>query len=34
MSRKSNNNQQSCDKHTHAFADLQNKILEYRHATG
>ena len=26
--------QQSCDKHTDAFADLQNKILEYCHATG
>lgn len=25
--------QQSCDKHTDAFAQLQNKILEYRQAT-
>ena len=26
--------QQSCDKHTDAYADLQNKFLEYRQATG
>ena len=26
--------QQSCDKHTDAYADLQNKLLEYRQATG
>ena len=26
--------QQSCDKYTDAFADLQNKILEYRQAIG
>ena len=26
--------QQSCDKHTDAFADLQNKILEYRQSIG
>lgn len=26
--------QQSCDKHTDAYADLQNKILEYRQSTG
>ena len=26
--------QQSCDKHTDAYADLQNKILEYKQATG
>ena len=26
--------QQSCDKHTDAFADLQNKILEYKQSTG
>ena len=26
--------QQTLDKRTDAFADLQNKILEYRHATG
>ncbi len=26
--------QQSCDKHTDAFADLQNKILEYRLSIG
>ena len=26
--------QQSCDKRTDAFADYQNKLLEYRHATG
>ena len=26
--------QQSCDKHTDAFADYQNKILEYRQAIG
>ena len=26
--------QQSCDKHTDAYADLQNKILEYKQSTG
>ena len=26
--------QQSCDKHTDAYADLQNKILEYRQSIG
>ena len=26
--------QQSCDKHTDAFADYQNKLLEYRQAIG
>ena len=26
--------QQARDKHTDAFADLQNKLLEYRQATG
>ena len=26
--------QQSCDKHTDAYADYQNKLLEYRQATG
>ena len=26
--------QQACDKHTDAFADCQNKLLEYRQATG
>ena len=26
--------QQSCDKHTDAFASYQNKLLEYRQATG
>ena len=26
--------QQSCDKHTDAYADLQNKLLEYRQAVG
>jgi len=26
--------QQSCDKHTDAFADYQNKLLEYRQAAG
>ena len=26
--------QQSCDKRTDAFADYQNKLLEYRQATG
>jgi outer membrane protein TolC len=26
--------QQSLDKHTDAFADYQNKLLEYRHSTG
>ena len=26
--------QQSCDKHTDAFADFQNKLLEYRQAVG
>ena len=26
--------QQACDKRTDAFADYQNKLLEYRHATG
>ena len=26
--------QQTLDKHTDAYADLQNKLLEYRHATG
>ena len=26
--------QQSHDKHTDAFADYQNKLLEYRHSTG
>ena len=26
--------QQSCDKHTDAYADLQNKLLEYRQSTG
>ena len=26
--------QQSCDKHTDAFADLQNRLLEYRQAIG
>ena len=26
--------QQSCDKRTDAFAEYQNKILEYRQATG
>ena len=26
--------QQSCDKHTDAFADYQNKLLEYKQATG
>ncbi len=26
--------QQSCDKYTDAYADYQNKLLEYRHATG
>ena len=25
---------QSCDKRTDAYADLQNKLLEYRQATG
>ncbi len=26
--------QQACDKHTDAYADYQNKLLEYRQATG
>ena len=26
--------QQSCDKRTDAFADYQNKLLEYRQVTG
>ncbi len=26
--------QQACDKHTDAFADYQNKVLEYRHSIG
>ena len=26
--------QQSCDKHTDAYADLQNKLLEYRQSIG
>ncbi len=26
--------QQSCDKHTDTYADLQNKLLEYRQSTG
>ena len=26
--------QQACDKHTDAFADYQNKLLEYRHSIG
>ncbi|MBQ8715715.1 MAG: TolC family protein [Prevotella sp.] len=26
--------QQACDKHTDAYADLQNKLLEYRQSTG
>ena len=26
--------QQACDKHTDAYADLQNKILEYKQSTG
>ena len=26
--------QQACDKHTDAYANLQNKLLEYRQATG
>ena len=26
--------QQACDKHTDAFADHQNKLLEYRQAVG
>ncbi len=26
--------QQSRDKHTDAYADLQNKLLEYRQSTG
>lgn len=26
--------QQSCDKHTDAFADLRNKIVEYRQSIG
>ena len=25
--------QQACDHHTDAFADYQNKLLEYRHST-
>ena len=26
--------QQACDKRTDAYADYQNRLLEYRHATG
>ena len=26
--------QQACDKHTDAYANYQNRLLEYRHATG
>jgi hypothetical protein len=26
--------QQSCDKYTDAFADYQNKLLEYKQAIG